>query len=214
MTEARLKIYSNQILEMSLAIFNLESNSHKVNKMIGKLKDLTMNRDGTQNITVTVQADFREEFDELMDKEVTVEIKKYTKHRSLDLNAYCWVLIDKIAEKTKIKKSEIYRNAIKEIGGVSTVICARNDTVETLCKNWSDRGMGWITETTESKLKGCTNVTLWYGSSVYNTKQMNDLVDSLIQDAEQLGIPTMTPAEKEKLLAQWSKKSENKQPAA
>lgn len=182
--------------------------------MIGKLKDLTMNRDGTQNITITVQADFREEFDELADKDVSIEIKKYSKSRSLDINAYCWVLIDKIAEKTKIKKTEVYRNAIKEIGGVSAIICVKNEAVDALRKNWEERGTGWMTEITASKIKGCTNVTLWYGSSVYDTKQMNDLVDSLVQDAEALGIPSMTPAEKEKLLMQWGKKTEKKSSAA
>lgn len=181
--------------------------------MIGKLKDLTMNRDGTQNITITVRADFREEFDELADKDIVVEIKRYNKHRSLDLNAYCWVIIDKIAEKTKIKKTEIYRNAIREIGGVSTIVCVKDEAVEALCKNWSERGMGWITEQTKSKISGCTNVTLWYGSSVYDVRQMSALVDSLIQEANCLGIPTMTPDETDKLLIQWGKRTEKK-PAA
>lgn len=175
--------------------------------MIGKLKDLTMNRDGSQNITIEVQADFREEFDELFGKDIKVEIKKYNKARSLDANAYCWVIIDKIAEKTKVKKTEVYRNAIKEIGGVSTLVCVKDEAVEALCKNWSEHGTGWITETIKSKIPGCTNVTLWYGSSVYDTKQMNDLIASLIQEAETLGIPTMTQEETNKLLAQWGKKT-------
>lgn len=182
--------------------------------MIGKLRDLTMNRDGTQNITITVQANFREEFDELADKEINVEIKRYNKNRSLDLNSYCWVIIDKIAEKTKIKKTEVYRNAIKEIGGVSTIVCVKDEAADALCKNWSEHGTGWITEQTKSKIPGCTNVTLWYGSSVYDVKQMSALVDSLLQDANELGIPTMTPDEKNKLLAQWGKKTEKKKAVA
>ena len=174
--------------------------------MIGKLKDLTINRDGTQNITVTVAADFREEYDELAEKDIVVDIKKYNKKRSLDLNAYCWVIIDKIAEKTKVKKSEVYRAAIREIGGVSTTVCVPDEAVETLKEKWGTHGMGWITDQTKSKIEGCTNVTLYYGSSTYDTAQMNALVNSLIQDAEALGIPTMTPAETERLLAQWGKK--------
>lgn len=182
--------------------------------MIGKLKELTINRDGTQNITITVQTDFREEYDELADKEISVEIKKYNRKRSLDINSYCWVIIDKIAEKTKIKKTEIYRNAIKEIGGVSTIICVKDEAVDALCRNWAEHGLGWMTEKTKSKIHGCTNITLWYGSSVFNSAQMNDLVNSLIQDAETLGIPTMTPDETEKLLTQWGKKVEKKKSAA
>ena len=40
--------------------------------MTGKLRDLTMNRDGTQNITITVSADMRELFDELQENDVDV----------------------------------------------------------------------------------------------------------------------------------------------
>jgi hypothetical protein len=37
---------------------------------------------------------------------------------------------------------------------------------------------------------------------------MCDLVDSLIQDAESIGIPTITEKEKGRLLAQWGNKIE------
>ena len=179
--------------------------------MTGKLKDLTVNRDGTQNVTIIVNEDFSEEFDELKDGDVKIEIKKYSRSRSLDLNAYCWFLIDKIAAKTGLKKSEVYRQAIKEIGGVSTIICVKDEAVNSLCRGWAEHGMGWMTETTKSKIPGCTNVTLWYGSSTYDMKQMNTLVDSVIQDAEALGIPTITEAEEERLLNQWGMKYEKKQ---
>lgn len=180
--------------------------------MIGKLSGLTFNRDGTQNITVTVNADFSTEYDELKEKDINVEIKKYSKRRSLDANAYCWVLIDKIAEKTGEKKSDIYRQAIKEIGGVSTIIVVKDEAADSLCAGWETHGTGWMTEkTVNRKYPNCTNVTLWYGSSVYDTKQMHDLIESLIQEAEGLGIPTITEKEKEQLLGKWTVKQERKQ---
>ena len=178
--------------------------------MVGRLSGFTINRDGSQNITITTRADFTSEYDELKDADVNIEIKKYHKRRSLDANAYCWVIIDKIAEKTGIKKNEVYRNAIREIGGVSTIICVKDEAADALCTGWGEHGTGWITEKTKSKLPGCTNVTLWYGSSAYDSKQMSALIDSLIQDAESLGIPTLTEEEKDKLLEQWGIKLEKK----
>jgi hypothetical protein len=157
---------------------------------------------------VAVGSDFSSEYEDLKDKDVNIEIKKYSKRRSLDANAYAWTIIDKIAEKTGIKKSEVYRNAIREIGGVSTIICVKDVAAESLCNGWSSHGTGWQTEKTKSKIPGCTNVTLWYGSSVFNTKQMSDLIDSLIQDAESLGIPTITEKEKDILIGKWTVKSE------
>ena len=176
--------------------------------MTGKLKDLTMNRDGSQNLTVTIQNDMRELFDELSDSEIDIEIKKHSKRRSMDANNLCWALIDKIAAKMKKKKSEVYRNAIKDIGGVSDIVCVRDIAVDKLISGWTHKGLGWQAETEPSKLPGCTNVTLYYGSSVFTTAQMAALIDSLIQDANALGIETMTQSEIDRSLAVWARKTE------
>lgn len=181
--------------------------------MIGQLKYITDNRDGSQNITLSVRGDFREEFDRLFGKDVDVKITKHSAARSLDANARAWVLIDQIAERTGEKKYKVYQNAIREIGGVSDLVCVRNEAVDTLCSKWEGKGSGWQTERSPSKLPGCTNVTLYYGSSTYNSKQMSDLIDSLIQDAQALGIPTLSPAEKDRLIAQWNRKTEKKESA-
>ena len=57
------------------------------------------------------------------DKEYNVTIKG--KGRSLDANAYCWVLLDRLAAHYGISKQEVYRQEIRNIGGVSDVLCLR-----------------------------------------------------------------------------------------
>lgn len=52
---------------------------------------------------------------EKKDRRYEVEIKESRKKRSLDANAYFWVLCDKLAEETRIPKEEIYRQAIRNI---------------------------------------------------------------------------------------------------
>ena len=64
-----------------------------------------------------------------------------------------------------------------------------------------------------SKIDECTNLTLYCGSSEYNTRQMSQLIDSLVQDAESLGIPTLTDEMAEKMLHRWGKKYESKSAA-
>ena len=177
--------------------------------MTGRLKDMSRSRDGEWIISFSTPEDFREEFDQLYDKDIVVEIKRKNRRRSLDANAYCWVLVDKIAEKTGIAKSEVYRKAIREIGGVSTTICVMDKAVEFLIQNWERNGLGWQVDTTESKLNGCTNVILYYGSSVFDSAQMARLINSLVQDAEALGIPTITPKEERRLIEQWGLKEGN-----
>lgn len=167
--------------------------------MIGKLKDMTRSRDGQWVISFSTPEDFSAAFDELADKQVNVEIKQARKHRSLDANAYCWKIIDLIAEKTGEKKTDIYKHAIKEIGGVSDTICVMDKAVKRLRDGWEKNGIGWQTDTMPSKVDGCTNVILYYGSSTYDSKQMSSLIDSLIQEAESLGIPTITEEQARKL---------------
>ena len=135
--------------------------------------------------------------------ELNIDIKKYRKKRSLDANAYFWVLVDKLAQVTGYKKIDIYRNAIREIGGVSVVVCVKSEAVEHLCKSWSYGHIGRQTEIMSSKARGCKNVVLYYGSSEYDTKQMSMLIDSIVQDCKAVGIETMTPDELERLKVSW-----------
>lgn len=139
-------------------------------------------------------------------KKYVVEVKQYRKGRSLDANAYCWKLINELAEKTGYKSDEIYKNAIRQIGGNNEVICLRSEAVNKLCKGWEHHGLGWQTETFDSKIDGCTNVMLYYGSSVYDTKQMSRLIDNIVQDCKAVGIETMTPAELQSLKESWTPK--------
>lgn len=174
--------------------------------MTGRFDDLTMTRDGRYRLTVTVNEPCADLFDELKDDEISIEIKKLQHKRSLTANAYAWVLIDKIAEKMGIKKEEVYRNAIKSIGGVWEIVCVQDKAVDTLRRVWSHNGLGWQSDVMDSKIGSCTNVILYYGSSVYDSRQMAALIDSLVQDAEALGIPTMTEDELTKLKEKWGAK--------
>lgn len=148
-------------------------------------------------------------------KEYIITVKEY-RQRSLDANAYCWVLIDKLAavmykdlrkKRTDLKQDDvkkiIYKNAIKEIGGVSEIVCAPDKSLDKLRKAWEIHGLGWQSETFPSKLDGWTNVILYYGSSIYDTKQMSRLIDNIVQDCKAVGIETMTPRELEALKQEW-----------
>ena len=142
--------------------------------------------------------------DEMKDGKIyEADLKEHHKKRSLDANAYCFVLISKIAEKTGVSIENIYRRAVREIGGNNTVVCVKDEAVDALCTSWESKGLGWQTETYPSRLSGCTNVVLYYGSSSYDTKTMSRLIDNVVQDARSLGIETMTPCELAALIGRW-----------
>lgn len=141
--------------------------------------------------------------DELREGEISLECKKWRNRRSLDANAYMWTLVDKIAQKTRQKPVDVYRHAIKEIPGNSTLVCVQNKAKDVLQQQWQAKGLGWQTEELPSKIDGCTNILLFYGSSVYTTSQMSLLIDSIVDEAKELGIETLTPYELEGMKAQW-----------
>lgn len=163
--------------------------------MKARIADFSMTFAGKQRLTFELDGDFRPQFDELKDTIVDVTVKKFRQKRSLDANAYAWVIIDKISQRMRMTKVDVYRDHIRHIAGVSETVCVQDRAVDKLCDAWSKNGIGWQTEVFKSKIPGCTNVTLYYGSSTYDTAQMSALIDALVQTAKSLGIETMPEAE-------------------
>ena len=101
--------------------------------MNGRLVDLVQLRDGTQRITFDTREDVTQLFNKLKDKPVSINIKAAHQRRSLDANAYAWVLIDKLAEELGITKTEVYQELIRNIGGVSKTVCCPDVTPPACC---------------------------------------------------------------------------------
>lgn len=140
------------------------------------------------------------------DKRYRLEIKEHREKRSLDANSYFWVLVHKLAEATGIPVTQIYRSSIREIGGVSEHYCGKPDAIERLSAAWEANGLGWIAETYESKLPGMLNITLYYGSSSYDTRQMSRLIDNIVQDCKALDIETLPPDRLAAMMEGWNGK--------
>lgn len=138
------------------------------------------------------ETSFADTYDKYYGKDVNIEIKLWRTKRSLAANRYMWVLVDKIAAETRQIKDDVYKEAIKEIGGVSDVFLMIDEAVERFCESWSAQGLGWQTEIAGSR-DGKTNVIAYYGSSTFTTDQMTQLIENLIFEAEQLGIDVDTP---------------------
>ena len=181
----------------------------------GTYERLSFRPDGDAEITFRIPANLRGSLmagiDKVLEtgvKDLCIKVGKKRNQRSLDANAYCFVLIDKLAAKLGLTKEEVYRQAIREIGGVSEVVCVQNIALDTFCRMWSCNGLGWQTETFPSKVPDCTNVIVYYGSSEYDTAQMSRLIDRIVDDCKEQGIETMPQAELDSLLNQWGKKNE------
>lgn len=143
-----------------------------------------------------------------MDK-LNVELKKWYKKRSLDANAYCWVLCDLIAkelskEDTVITKEQIYKDAILQVGTFEPMIIEEK-AYENFKRIWEKQGLGFLIQEVSRKDK-CIKVHCYYGSSTYDSKEMSLLIEILVQLAKSLNIETKSKAEIDSLLKEWDKK--------
>ena len=172
--------------------------------MIGKLKESLPLSGGEWLVSFTTRDDPGQMFDDFNGEAVKIDIKKASKHRSLSANAYAWVLIDKIAEKTGESVTDVYQHAIREIGGVSELYGVREAAFESFKQLWCSDHLGRQVEIIPGSSKpGWLNVKAWKGSSDFDSTQMARLIDSLIQEAEQQGIPTISDQEAERMLGKW-----------
>jgi hypothetical protein len=132
---------------------------------------------------------------------VTVELEK--RCRSLDANSYLWVVTSKIAEVIRSTKEEVYRKLVHDVGQFE-IVPIRTDAVSEFVRMWSGRGLGWFAEVEgDSKLDGYSRVVTYFGSSVYDSRQMSILIDEAVTQAQELGIETLPPVEIEAMKNLW-----------
>ena len=143
----------------------------------------------------------------------TVEVKKKSKKRSLNANAYCWVLCQEIADKlttggSYTSKEDVYRQCVKECGHF-TVLPIRNDAVERFKSIWASHGIGWLTDDMGDcrNTKGYSLIACYHGSSVYDVQEMSRLIECLLDEAERLGIMIKPKEEVQALLDDWGDKN-------
>ena len=136
-----------------------------------------------------------------------ITIKEHRNKRSDDANAYAWTLIGQLADAMRLPPNDIYRQAIMNIGGNYEILPIKDEAVSKFKDVWQARGIGWmVIDMGKSKHEGYRNLRVYYGSSAYDTRQMSQLIDVLIQDCLALGIETKTQEELDSIMAAWSEK--------
>lgn len=134
-------------------------------------------------------------------------LKRYEKPRSLNANAYAWVLMDKLAKALKISKEEVYARAIKQVGTFEPM-SIRIAAYERFKSVWEGKGLGYQLERIgDDGVNAQCNA--YYGSSVYSSSEMARLIDWIVDEAKLQGIDTMTPSERARLIDEWGKENGN-----
>ena len=136
--------------------------------------------------------------DELRSKEkLTIKISQFKEKRSLNANAYAWLLIGKIGDATRSSKEEVYLKMLKDYGQSDLVSVLSHIPVECYFKYYDEAG--------ESTLNGklFKHYRVYKGSSEFDTREMSIFLDGIISEARNLHIPTETPEQIAKMKDLW-----------
>lgn len=142
--------------------------------------------------------DFKLIVDDLKDKDnLSIEVKPYREKRSLNSNAYAWLLIGKIADIVRAGKDEIYLHMLKRYGQSELISVLSHIPIEHYVKYYEEAG--------ESKLNGkmFTHYRVYKGSSDFDSREMSIFIDGVVSEAKELGIQTETPDEIAKMKSLW-----------
>lgn len=139
-----------------------------------------------------------------LDESKEYEVKEHKHKRSLNANAYYWVLVNKIADALNQSKEFIHLCMLKQYGQ-RYVVCVPYDTpIENLVKYYEPEGI----KKQGNRLYKTYNAYL--PSSEMNSYEMSKLIDGTVAEAKEMGIETMTPDEIAHLKAMWGVEHENK----
>lgn len=153
---------------------------------------------------VTLQTEQKPEyFEKLVNKDCDCEIAVHRKKRSLDANAYYHMLCGKIANAIGSSMTQVCNKMIADYGQRDYLVdgIGMRDYID-----YTKIEKIHLRPTTETYYKDgalMRKYEVMRGSHTYNTKEMSDLIHGVVSEAEELGIPTMTPKEEARLLAMW-----------
>lgn len=134
--------------------------------------------------------------------ELRLTVRRWKEKRSLDANAYMWVLLTAIAERIRSTKEEAYEIMLERYGkeyrdddGGMVVVGVKKGLDMTKAGHWKH-------------YKNDTGCAYWYllkGTSDYDTAEMSYFLERVIEEAKELGIDTATPDEVERMKQLYEK---------
>lgn len=177
----------------------------------GRVKDVSRDyKTGKIILSLQIDSNGSEELEKIcnMDK-LSVKLARYSEKRSLNANAYFHVLLNRIAEILELPMTEVKNQLIRDYGTFEVIEGqiptflqrAKYETkvlnwegihVKPIGREWKD-GEEWV------------RFAWMRGSHTYNTQEMNRLISGTVEEAKQLGIETLPPAEIERMIERWGK---------
>ena len=138
----------------------------------------------------------------------TYELKEHKEKRSLNANAYFWVLVGKIAKATHSTNQIIHNALLRDYGQIDIQDGVAQWVVlpESYKLTESDYLLATPNKVKMQSKKGEVQGIVYIrlrGSHTYNTEEMSRLIDGTVMEAKELGIETLTPFQLEEMKQKW-----------
>lgn len=172
--------------------------------MNGTINDITRSLSGAFRITFEVDA--IDEVRGMENSNLTITVKKSSRKRSLNANAYFHVLVGKIAEALHISKAMAKNILLAKYGQREItdsgylIISIRSDVDMQEREDIHTAPVGYGTANGHD----FTHYAVLRGSHTYDNFEMRALIDGTVEEAKALGIETATPEELERIKQTWA----------
>lgn len=139
-------------------------------------------------------------------KTLTVEIKLKKPRRSLDANACMWAMLRDMAMVLHTTDKELYLVELEKYGVCDYISCPEEavERIKSVYRLVIERGNTWVNGYKMKVLQ------VFPGSSTYNTKEFSVLLDGVINDAKELGVDYISPADRDLILKELETKNDGK----
>jgi hypothetical protein len=176
--------------------------------MTGRIIDVTVTASGEPALVLAIN----QLPESLPTGDVDIDIKPHKEKRSLDANNYHYLLCNRIATKLHITTQEVHEKLMREYGvfelddnGVAKWIVLKEGEKPPKDVYLYDTRRSVVLKSKKGEdITGRVYIRI-RPSRTYNTAEMSNLIDGTIQQAEELGIETITPKEREHMMELWGK---------
>lgn len=174
----------------------MEFNGH----LVGATRNLTT---GKYNITFELDEGNIKDLDKISgNKELSIQAKIHRNKRSLDSNAYAWVLMQKIAEATGLDKWDVYLNCLQRYSRAFTHVIVKPNAIDRLKELYRvciDLGEVTVNGKTGHQLQ------VYFGSSTFDSKEMSVFIDGIVSECRDLDIDLIPDSDIERMKKEWGK---------
>ena len=169
----------------------------------------------SRRMEMTVQCDRDDigvEWDALRKNErLAFSVKEYKKKRSLDANAYYWLLVTKLAKVLNLSKPHLHNLLLRRYGQPEIidgqmVFLVLPDS-ESGTRKANEAETYHIRPTSQVKTgvdgKMYRTYVMLRGSSTYNTAEMSELIEGLVSECREQGIETLPEEELKRMMQMY-----------